>query len=76
MFSDLIFAYDAMMNAANLSSKVNSNLFTVRSDKSALNTKLSFKTLDELSVMLFIYCLLWKKKMQQLFYFLNICLKI
>lgn len=51
MFSDLIFAYDAMMNAANLSSKVNSNLFTVRSDKSALNTKLSFKTLDELSVM-------------------------
>lgn len=51
MFSDLIFAYDAMMNAANLSSKVTSNLFTVRSDKSALNTKLSFKTLDELSVM-------------------------
>ena len=43
MFSDLIFAYDAMMNAANLSSKVTSNLFTVKSDKTVLNTKLSFK---------------------------------
>lgn len=51
MFSDLVLALDSIANVSTLSSKVASQLFAVRKNGMVLNTKLSFKALDELSVM-------------------------